>query len=332
MNKRKWLDSLKYDRAKSLPILSFPMTKKYNISVNELVNSQNLQAELMCKIAQEYPMSAVLSMMDLSVEAEAFGAPIRFIKDDVPTVTKAIIESIEDVDNLKIPEVFKNRTGVYVEGIRLAKKNAFGKPVIAGVIGPFSLAGRLMDMTEIMINTYYNPNLVKMLLNKTTEFIIKYITAFKEAGANGIMIAEPAAGLLSPEICEEFSSCYIKKIIESLETENFVIIYHNCGNVIPLVNTILTFDADIYHFGDSIDLEDMLKLMPKDKIIMGNISPSNVIKNSSSKEVYESIINLLNKCDKYENFVISTGCDVPYLAPLQNIETYFESIKDFYKK
>jgi len=332
INKFKWLDSLKKDRKNSLPILSFPMIQKYNISVTELVNSAELQARLMVEVAKEYPMSAILSMMDLSVEAEAFGSPIRFFKDDVPTVTKAIIDSIEDVEKLKIPNVFENRTGIYVEGIKLAKKMAKNIPVIAGTIGPFSLAGRLMDMTEIMINTYFEPEMVKKVLDKTTEFIINYINAFKEAGADGIIIAEPAAGLLSPEICEEFSSYYIRKIKKVVDSENFVLIYHNCGNVIPLLDTILTFNADIYHFGDNIDIEDMLKLMPKTKIVMGNISPSKIIKNSNSKEVHKAVSNLLERCNKYDNFIISTGCDVPPTAPIENIEAYFEAIEDFYKK
>ncbi len=57
------------------------------------------------------------------------------------------------------------------------------RPVLAGIIGPFSLAGRLLDMTEIMIMTYEDPEVVETVLEKATEFLIKYAQAFKEAGA-----------------------------------------------------------------------------------------------------------------------------------------------------
>ena len=72
------------------------------------------------------------------------------------------------------------------------------RPVLAGIIGPYSLAGRLLDMTEIMILCYEEPEMVESVLEKATEFLIEYAKAFKEAGANGVCMAEPAAGLLSP--------------------------------------------------------------------------------------------------------------------------------------
>ena len=53
-------------------------------------------------------------------------------------------------------------------------------------------------MTEIMILCYEEPELVETVLEKATEFLVAYAKAFKEAGANGICLAEPAAGLLSP--------------------------------------------------------------------------------------------------------------------------------------
>lgn len=67
-------------------------------------------------------------------------------------------------------------------------------------------------MTEIMILCYEDPELVETVLEKATEFLIKYALAFKEAGANGITIAEPAAGLLSPPLIKEFSTPYVQRI------------------------------------------------------------------------------------------------------------------------
>ena len=40
------------------------------------------------------------------------------------------------------------------------------RPVLAGCIGPFSLAGRLMDVSEIMILCYEEPELVHAVLGK----------------------------------------------------------------------------------------------------------------------------------------------------------------------
>lgn len=52
------------------------------------------------------------------------------------------------------------RTGQYIEAIRQACGLIQDRPVFAGVIGPYSLAGRLMDVTEIMVNCYADPDFV----------------------------------------------------------------------------------------------------------------------------------------------------------------------------
>ncbi|NLF48857.1 MAG: methyltransferase [Acholeplasmataceae bacterium] len=330
IDKQKWLNKIKENRNESMPILTFPGIQALGITVNDLVNSATLQAQVMAHIAKTYPMSAALSMMDLSVEAEEFGAKIRFFPMEVPTVIGAVINSPMDAMTLMVPQLGNKRTKTYVEGVRLAKTLIKDKPVFAGVIGPFSLAGRLMDMTEIMVNSIMDPDMVHVTLEKATAFIQRYILAFKTAGADGIILAEPAAGLLSPEICEKFSSYYIRKIKAAVSDSDFLFIYHNCGNVVPLKDTILSIDADVYHFGDHIDLEDMLKIFPKDKLIMGNISPAMLLKKQDPEQIKIQVRALLERLSPYDNFIISSGCDIPPATPLENLDAYFEAIDEFY--
>ena len=99
---------------------------------------------------------------------------------------------------------------------------------IAGMIGPHSLAGRLMDVTEIMYICFDEPETVHLVLEKAAEFLIQYGAAMKEAGADGIVMAEPLAGILSPDMAKEFSAPYVSRIIAALQTDDFAVVYHNC--------------------------------------------------------------------------------------------------------
>jgi uroporphyrinogen decarboxylase len=117
--------------------------------------------------------------------------------------------------------------------------------VFGGVISPFSLAGRLFDISKIIVTVRRNPDMVHKLLEKCMAFITDYVKAFKEAGTNGVIIAEPAAGLLSPAFCQEFSSDYIKKLVDEVQDEHFIIILHNCGHVEKLVPSMLSTGCDI---------------------------------------------------------------------------------------
>lgn len=315
----------------SMPILSYPSISYLLITVKELLNSSEYQVKGMKYIADNFPSSAALSYMDLSTEAEAFNSTIRFVNDEIPTVIGRVINTPDEINNITLPDINNGRIKTAINTIEKAKKIITNKPIYAGIIGPYSLAGRLMDMTELMMNCYDEPDLIHKLLRLCSDFITKIIIKYKNAGADGIIIAEPAAGLLSPTLCEEFSSNYIKDINSKVNDENFIFIYHNCGNTLPLYQSIIDINADIYHFGNSIDIEKMLKLMPEDKIIMGNIDPI-LIKNGTPEQIRKTVLELLSRCGHYDNYIISSGCDIPPTAPLINISAYFNSVKEFYNK
>lgn len=319
------------DKKKGMPILSFPGAKLLNVTVDELVKDGHLQALCMESIAKKYDMGMAVSLMDLSVEAEAFGSPVQFETEEVPTVREALIHDEEEAEELKVPEVGAGRTGECVKGIREACERITDRPVFAGIIGPYSLAGRLLDMTEIMILCYEEPEMVETVLEKATEFLIAYAKAFKDAGANGVVMAEPAAGLLSPSLMEEFSNPYVKKVREAVEDDSFVVMYHNCGNIEPLLGQIQEVDAKAYSFGNAIDIEKALEVIPQDRLVIGNIDPAGVLRNGTPEVVREETRKLLERCSKYPNFVIASGCDIPPMTPFENMDAFFETIEEFYK-
>lgn len=331
-NMNEWIrEVIAQDKKKGMPILSFPGAKILNVTVDELVKDGHLQALCMESIAKKYDMGMAVSLMDLSVEAEAFGSPVQFETEEVPTVREALIHDEEEAEELKVPAVGAGRTGECVKGIREACERITDRPVFAGIIGPYSLAGRLIDMTEIMILCYEEPEMVETVLEKATEFLIAYAKAFKDAGANGVVMAEPAAGLLSPSLMEEFSNPYVKKVREAVEDDSFVVMYHNCGNIEPLLGQIRDVDAKAYSFGNAIDMEKALQVIPQDRLVIGNIDPAGVLRNGTPELVREETKKLLERCRKYPNFVIASGCDIPPMTPFENMDAFFETIEEFYK-
>lgn len=332
MNMKQWVrDAIAADVKKPMPVLSFPSIQLLGISVPELISDGKKQALGMKAIADRVDSLASLSMMDLSVEAECFGSNIRFSDDEVPTVVGGIISSPEEAAALKVPAVGAGRTGVYIEAISRAKGLIADRPVFAGTIGPFSLAGRLMDVSEAMIYCYDDPEMVHAVLEKTTSFIIEYIRAYKAAGADGAVIAEPLAGLLSPALNEEFSAPYCKRIVDAVQDDGFAVIYHNCGNAtIQLIDSILSVGAAGYHFGNAIKMSEMLPYIPEHIPVFGNIDPAGLFRNGTPESVREATLALLRECSCYPNFIISSGCDVPPLSKLENIDAFFEAAREFY--
>ena len=327
--KRKVENILRH-KEKTIPVLSFPSTQLLNISIQELISSPNMQAKGMEAIARRCPIGASLNMMDLSVEAEAFGATIRVSDDEIPTVEKGVIDDIGAVDEIHVPSVGAGRTGLYIEGVRKAKEQITDIPVFCGVIGPYSLAGRLFDMTELMMECYDSPDEVHALLSKATAFIKEYIKAFKAVGADGVVMAEPAAGLLSPVLADEFSMPYVQEIFDAVNDDDFVICYHNCGNAASdMMREISHLHADIFHFGNAVDLQKAMDMMSEDQLVMGNVDPV-LLRSGTPDTVRAAVTDVYHHFAHYPNFMISTGCDVPAAAKWENIDAYFETVKELY--
>ncbi|MBE5970604.1 MAG: methyltransferase [Lachnospiraceae bacterium] len=331
-NMKQWVaDVLAADKKKAMPVLSFPAIQKMGITVDKLINDSDLQAQAMKIIADNTDAAASVSMMDLSLEAEAFGSTIRVSEDEVPTVIGHVVETEEEAEALKVPEI-EGRRKLYIEAIEKAVKLIEDRPVLAGVIGPFSLAGRLLDVSEALVYCYDEPDMVHIVLQKATEFLIKYIKEYKRVGANGVVMAEPLAGLLSPDLAEEFSADYVKKIVNEVQDDEFIVVYHNCGNTaVKTLDTIVSNGCPMFHFGNAIDMAELMEKMPENLIAMGNVDPAGQIKNGTVESVYEKTTEVLNACGKYKNFVPSSGCDIPPMSPWENINSFFKAVADYYK-
>lgn len=332
MDMNQWIMELKCSRVKkALPILSFPGVQIIGKTVDQLIRDAGLQAECMKAIADKYPTLAAVSLMDLSVEAECFGSTVRFSEDEVPTVVGSIVSTPEDVAQLQVPGLDKGRAAVFIEAIRKAKEQITDRPVLAGEIGPFSLAGRLLDMTEIMVCCMDEPEMTHQLLEKATAFIIKYAQGFKDAGADGILLAEPAAGLLSPGFNAEFSVPYVKQVVDALQDAGFIVVYHNCGPyTVQQIGDILHTGARMYHFGNAIDLGDMKPHIPEDVLFSGNVAPADQFRNGTPESTREATEALLGKCGSCMNFIPSSGCDIPPMARFENIDAFFSAVEQYY--
>ena len=313
----------------AIPIMTHPGIELCNYTVEDAVRNGQAHFEAIQKLNEKYPAAASTVIMDLTVEAEAFGSEIQFVRNEVPNVIGRLVSDYTAVEALKVPTLQDGRVPEYLKANKLAAQHITDKPVFGGCIGPFSLAGRLFDMSEMMMALYIEPETIQLLLEKCTQFITDYIRAIKATGVNGVIIAEPAAGLVSNEDCAQYSSVYVSKIVEELQDDNFMIVLHNCGNTGHCTAAMVETKAAGLHFGNKIDMVQALKDSPTNILVMGNIDPVGVLKQETPEKVKQETLELLQRTAQCKNFVLSSGCDVPPHIPMENIEAYYTALNEF---
>ena len=308
-----------------MPIATYPGLALTHLKVRDIVTNPQAQFDTQAALRERYRTSIVMSAMDLSVEAEAFGCPIEIADDEIPTVSGSLVTHRDEAERLAVPTVGAGRTAVYLETVRRLRKLPSEVLVLGGCIGPFSLAARLTGVTEAMELTLTEPELMECLLEKSTEFLTAYIQAFRTAGAQGVIMAEPAAGLLSPRGLALFSSAYIARIANAVSEHNFSIILHNCGAKNVHLPAILQTGLKAFHFGAPMDLTTALNQVPGDVVVCGNLDPAGVFCQLPPTEIAARTAGLLSATAHFTNFVLSSGCDVPPNAPLAALDAFFQA-------
>jgi uroporphyrinogen decarboxylase len=309
-----------------MPIATYPGLALIGATVRDIVTNPHAQFQAQLALHRRYSTPFLLSAMDLSVEAEGFGCAIAISQTEVPTVAGRLITSLAEAQSLAVPTVGIGRTAVYLEAVQLLRRFSDKLLVLGGCIGPFSLAARLAGVTEALEWTATEPDLMHLLLVKSTQFLSAYARAFRDAGADCLIMAEPAAGLLSPRSLALFSSAYVRSISESCADAGFSIILHNCGAKLVHLPAILESGVATYHFGAPMDLPGALGKVPPDVVLCGNLDPARVFCQLSPAEVRERAAALVSATSKYHNCVLSSGCDLPPNVPLANLDGFYAAV------
>jgi uroporphyrinogen decarboxylase len=311
----------------AMPIAVYPGMALTGARVCDVVGNPQAQVEVQAALHERYQTSFVMSAMDLSAEAEAFGGTISISETEVPTVTGRLVANLTQAKTLAVPKPGDKRTSVHLETVRRLRAMPDRPMVFGGCIGPFSLASRLVGVSESMEMTVLEPDLLHTVLEKSTVFLTEYVKTFRAAGADGVIMAEPVAGLLSPPALAVFSSAYVKIISDALADSSFAIILHNCGANPHHLEAILESGVKALHFGAPMDMVAALESVPSDVVLCGNLDPSGVFCRLPRGEVTARTKSLLTATAAHRNFVLSSGCDLPPNAPLASLDAFFAAAK-----
>jgi uroporphyrinogen decarboxylase len=189
-----------------------------------------------------------------------------------------------------------------------------------------------MGADNASLATLMEPDKLDELCEFTTSRIQEYIRLLTSAGAQLICILEPSGVMLGPEEFERFSARYIKDICNNYKYSDTAIIYHTCGNTMMLIEKMAESGVDALSLdspGAGVELPEVAKRVDKNIILMGNIDPTGSILNGQPDEVEKEVIDLMESMGSYENFVLSTGCDLPQQVPIENIHAFMKAGRNY---
>lgn len=309
-----------------VPLAGYPGCQLTASTVKQNEFNAELQARSLYKLVEQTGMDAVFTMMDLSVEAGSLGLPVRFPLEDSATVEWHPVKHAGDLNQYKVIDpLYDGRVWVYIETIRLLKKR-LTVPVGAYVIGPFTLAGLMMGANDIAMATIESPDVVQATVNFAERVVISYARALEEAGADMIAILDPTCVILSPQAYREFCAPAVENLIRHLAAPT---IMHICGNTHHLIGPMCETGCQGLSLDSMVDFPAVAKIIPPDVALIGNINPTTTMLRGTPQEVHRETLDLLQAMEGYDNFIMSTGCDLPANAPVQNIRAMMQTVQEY---
>jgi [methyl-Co(III) methanol-specific corrinoid protein]:coenzyme M methyltransferase len=267
---------------------------------------------------------------DLCVEAEALGCQINVYahSEDIlyPTIKEKVIHNEDEMD-ISIPADFNKlgRIPLMKEAIRLLKENIGNEaPVGSYVLGPFTLAGQIMELNDLLKLSFKKPDKVGKLLDVLADAIVIVAREYEDAGVDYITVREMGAtsDVLSPRVFKNLILPYLKKIFSELKGNTVI---HICGKTNDIVPFMMESGARAISVDQKNDIVETRKKLGNDALIFGNYDPYNVLVAGDE----ETVRSTMRKCIDDGVSAIWPGCDIWPTVPPENMRAMMDEIKNY---
>jgi [methyl-Co(III) methanol-specific corrinoid protein]:coenzyme M methyltransferase len=262
----------------------------------------------------------------LSVEAEALGCHTDFgtRRDSIPQVTGT---PYTDFDEVEVPEnlLEAKRVPVVLEAISILKEQVGDTlPVVAGMTGPFTLAGHLAAIEPMLKGLIRKPDKYMGFIELATEIGSIYGRALMEAGADVVSIADPSASsdIISPRMFRGIVKPAITKMVETIGGPSFL---HICGNCTPILGDMAETGVDSISISDKVDARQAKELVSGKAKITGNISTTVTLLLKGPGDVREECVAAIEAGVD----ILAPSCGIAPVTPNENIKALVEAAKSY---
>jgi len=182
INMQQWAqDIIDAKDVKILPVQFFPtIPLMEDMGVEKAVKGAEDMAKVMVRTIEEYPdLIACMTGMDLTIDTEAFGGIVNYSEKQAPNIHDAVISTPEEIRALQIPDIHSARVDVQTQATVEAEKVVKDRPVFGGMLGPFSLASNLLEVSKALMMTVTDPESMHILIQKATDYLILRAKEYK---------------------------------------------------------------------------------------------------------------------------------------------------------
>jgi [methyl-Co(III) methanol-specific corrinoid protein]:coenzyme M methyltransferase len=249
-------------------------------------------------------------------EAEALGCTLKpGGSDGIPGINSPPPYEIDDTPVLPDDFLSRGRIPELLKAVGILKKEAGDAvPIVGGIIGPFTIAGALLETVPLLKASFKTPEKMRPFLEVAQALI--------DAGVDIIacedMTASPA--LIAPNTYRDFELKYQKRQFDAISVPK---ILHICGKVDHIVEWMGQTGADILSIEPKTNGKLTREKCGPDIILMGGVDTVTTLYLKDS-------VTVKNECEKSIADgiqILAPGCTVAPGTPTENLVAMVEVAK-----
>lgn len=257
-------------------------------------------------------------------EAE-WGGKVKYLENGSPVLDEPALKDPAAVDELVIPDPKKDgRYPAYLWLVRQIREwvDKYEVPILIEAsicTGPATTAGLLRGWKDLLIDMRRNTDLVHKLVQKTSDFTIRYGNAVVEAGAHALYTCDEGMQFYPPSLFKELVP-YFEKCNEQIPTSN-VWLVEGPNTHLEIIASAKGTKAVGQDHRD--DLEEAVRIAGERDLFFEIVPDAEIIRHGDEAEMEAEYKRLLKALTKYGyKFAIAILPD--YYTPPENIHKWME--------
>jgi [methyl-Co(III) methanol/glycine betaine-specific corrinoid protein]:coenzyme M methyltransferase len=257
-------------------------------------------------------------------EAEALGCKIKpGGPDGFPGIDDPAPYTLDDTPTFPDDFLSRGKIPELLKAVRILKRElGDAVPVVAGIVGPFTIVGSLVGLVPLLKASFKTPDKIPPFLDVAEKAGTTLANALIDAGADMIACEDMTASpeMMAPKTYKSLELEYQRRQFEAISVPR---ILHICGKVDRIVEWMGQTGADILSVEPKSSLARAREACGPDVVLMGGIDTATTLFMNDAetvKEVCEKSI-----ADGIQ--ILAPGCALSPGTPIDNILAMVEVAK-----
>ena len=304
--------------------------EKMGVRFAQIHTSAEYMARSAMTTAEIFGFDAVIIPYDMCTVPEALGRGTSLYENVDGILYPTVPSKWKTLDEVEIDSDFmsKGRMPLVDEAIRILKSSSDGKFAVGSwVLGPFTMAGQLLELDVLLKGLKKEKEKVVGFLSKITDLVIEVARHYQELGVDYMNIREMGSGtdIISPRMWKMLVLDNLQKVFSALRSPK---ILHICGSTDMILELMNECGADALSVDQKNNVAESRRKLGNDVLLLGNFDPYGTMVKMDAPEA-ESVIK---KCIDDGVDAVWPGCDLWPEVKKENIETYVTTVHKYGKK